>query len=270
MSMQKMVYLVVLLVVGSMCSSVIADSDPDPKQDIESATWGTISKDYPGRNEDDSRILNVAQFHIQIGLQYYYKLHGDWPDSWQHVEDDLLFQVPVRSFIGKTIDPDDSSGGFIGDMYYDAYSTKTSTRGEAHIREMNYLSGPVTVLTHVEPAPTYAELFPQADAAGGITYFSEMLKDEEMMQFMALMGVVANCVRTYDLLYGHAPYSWDEFLDSGLSPIDRDSINPVTGTAFTFNDSPFDIHYEYMENSQAFYLTHLDENGEIPKFGFTY
>jgi len=231
---------------------------------------GSVATDYPGRGPGGNIIIDVAHHYTQRGLIYYYKLHGDWPQSWQQVRDEQLFQVDLVAYGGDLIDPDDSSVGFFGQVYYDSYSSHNSSNGKAHLREQLIHNGPIIKLVHVEPPVTYADLFAKMDQAFGEEQFTPLLNEPGQMRFFALLGMIQGGIGLYDRIYGHPPYTWQDYLDSGLAPIDENSVNPLTGGHIYADGRANNFIYKYIEDMDTFYFRHILHDGSEPTVGFGY
>jgi hypothetical protein len=81
----------------------------------------------------------------------------------------------------------------------------------------------------------------------------------------------------YRDVYGDYPKSIEELQSSGLSPVNADSINPVTGTPFRFDGAANDVSYRYFAPRQTehgfiggYELQHVDADGRKSEIKFSY
>jgi len=76
-------------------------------------------------------------------------------------------------------------------------------------------------------------------------------------------------ISNFQAVHGRIPRDWDELVDSGLGPIDRQSLNPVTLKPFAGDGSPDDLIYvvtgDAARGRQSWLLRAVDKDGnQIP------
>lgn len=236
--------------------SVVAHTSEGPK----------FSDDYYGRAVDGSGILDIATSQLQVGLQQYYAVYGEWPTAWQDVIDVGIFQVQLRGYQMQVIDPDDGELDFNGDL---AYDPAVRADGSVVVQQILDVNGVVTKQTEVQPPATYAEVYPALQQLATWEDLSVQFEDEKWLRQFAILGMINQGIFIYRKLYGEYPAELADLLRSGLSPIDFDSINPLTGVPYNFDASELDIYYERCGDDH-FKLLHVKENGELPAVKFTY
>jgi hypothetical protein len=223
-------------------------------------------EDYPGWNPDRGIAVDVARHQLQLGMQYYYMVYGYWPASWQDVVRAKLIQVPLVGFQGQIIDPDDQSLDFEGDCYYDV---STATSQQVQLLQLLDISGMYIDHIVIPHFTTYEELFmdlenyklPPAEIA--------VMRQLNFKQYFAIIGISRSGLDLYYRVYGHYPSTWMDFLNSGLAPINRESINPMTGNPFYGDGRAGDLYYEYL-SPDAFKLFHVNLDGSYPEVRFSY
>lgn len=227
--------------------------------------------DYPGWRGEGSSYFVVAPFQARAALNYYYKLHGEFPDKWAAIVEEGLFQTQLKGLHGEVIDPDDSNLGFYGDIFYNVAANQQS----AVLVELTYNDGVVWDQQKLVPVETYAELFARCDVGKEASPYTALLRDTDRMRQFAILGILSRMIELHSDIRGDYPHSIDQLINAGLSPVDRSSINPVTGIAFQFDGSPGDLRYKYYSSTKnstkpAYSLKHVMRDGSKPTFGFSY
>ena len=175
-----------------------------------------------------------------------------------------LFQVPLVGYQGETIDPDDPSLDFFGDLYY---FSDSAGQPKARVIQLLDIDGMVVEFTEVEPGPAYVEIFSALSARFADADFDKYLNDPSWLEFLAIRGMLHVGLSTYHEVNGAYPAAIEDFLKSGLGPIDQESINPLTGDVFSFDGSEFGFYYEFVDrDNRSFY--HVEEDGKPPTYTF--
>jgi hypothetical protein len=164
---------------------------------------------------------------LQVSIRDYFIVNGEWPATWQAVRDAGLFTARTKTVDGLTIDPDDNSLDFAGDIVYTYHGLEqpeltvwSIERGEKFIADRRI------------PAVT-----------GGKASESEL----DAVQ-MRLLNNLFQAVGHFAFNHGRLPVSWNEFVDSGVTPIDSLSVNPLTGQRYTGAGIPGDFLFETRKN----------------------
>jgi hypothetical protein len=237
-----------------VCVAVVLGQSVPNAQSAE-LTW---DDDYPGRFSDGSGSVNVASQMVQSGLQGYYRVFGVWPDSWQAVINAGLFQTQLVGYQLEAIDPDDPELTFYGDLYYDS-----TTKNDEKVRlfELMELSGPSIESILVAPSPPYSILLDTIwRDSGGVLERDKYLGDVRWLKFLSIRAGLNSSIGIFRMTHRRYPADLDELFDSGVSLVDRASINPLTGEEFQFDGSEFDYYYELIDE-ERFEFYHTEESG---------
>jgi len=190
----------------------------------------------------------------------YYKVRGEWPETWSAIVVDELFQVELRSVDGQVIDPDDESFDFNGDAAY----LYRGSQNKPLIQTAGSREGMSVRGEEVLDAPySYAEYLNDFGYEDNQDIYGPLIEQPEYLKLFAIRSMLIYCVGWYSRIHGHVPETWDEFISSGLTPIDENSVNPVTGGPFfgdgRANDFMFESDGEHWYNIEV-----TDENGDTP------
>jgi len=174
---------------------------------------------------------------VRGGIRQFYKVFEQFPAHWSDVVGAGICQVTLAGPEGQVIDPDDATLDFPGDVRYLGL--------ESGSPRVAFLSSEGTTQNVGVNTPTpYAQILTRADQAH-LQYgdpdnavLTSFMTRRDWLRLFAIDGLLESALRQYTVANGEQPASIDEFLDSGFSPIDRDSINPVTGEHFTFDGAP--------------------------------
>jgi hypothetical protein len=191
--------------------------------------------------EVDQRSVLVPN-HVSGGITSYFRLHGQWPENWRAVVNDGIHQSWLLAVNGRDVDPDDGVLDFVGDV---SYTVRTDGKAQIDVL-LEESEAPVGWI--VDRPATYEADFTQWESLSnlesrGITYVP-FLANEKLMRQFAIVGAMNYGVRLFYLQHRRVPRDIDEFIVSGFSPINRSSINPVTGSTFLFDGSPNDLSFE--------------------------
>ena len=225
--------------------------------------------DYPGNGANDSHFY-VGMQSVKLGVFYFHKVFERWPDSWQEVKDSGIFQADIPGFDMQPLDPDNPELTEYGQIYYEPASDADSN---PVIHTAVYIGG---FKIRSEPAngymPVYRIQFRDYDA--DLTdkmetefRYSKYMDDEDQLKQFAILGIMFSNINLFRTIKGRLPNTMQEFMASGMSPVDENSINPVTGQPFRFDGSVGDVLYKITDDGN-FILRHIEEN-ESP-FGFSY
>jgi len=253
-----------ILWLGVLVSLLIAptilfaeEATSDGMEGIEAAGFGYIDGDYPGWNTSHDFFYHRSDSMVRWGLFYYYRIYGTWPDTWQAVVDEGIYQAPLTGFSNDNIvTPDDPVMRFAGDCYYDVDQAGDTAR----VSVVRYLDGMHYEFYNISPPKrTYDEFLPLLDETllRGTPTMVYYLDDINWLRFFAIMGMIDKCISDYKILHGDFPHDWAEFMASGLAPIDENSVNPLTGGSFFGDARSNDFGYTYMpakDDHPAYYL----------------
>ena len=260
----SMAVLATCLLIASASSSALALPVSGAQSTSISFLGDKFSDDYAGINVERNSVTDIAALQMQIALQYYYKIYEHWPTSWQDIVDVGIFQVPLRGFHNEVIDPDDSKLDFEGDLFYDALS---STGDKAKIRELILIDG--MSINYID-VPHYATYNEQLTAlADYVSYAPWFLERPERLRYLAILGMCNAQLLQYYHVHEHYPYTWADFINSGLAPVSWSSVNPLTGNPFYGDGRSSDVYYEYLAPDNYIFV-HVGENGTFPNERFTY
>jgi hypothetical protein len=229
---------------------------------------GTRGQAYEGDVEGGNTQIVLAPVIVQHGIQAYYKIHHSWPSTWQDVVDEGLWQTSIPTIDGQALNPDDSSIDFFDDTYYAGERT-TGQNGTAAVLMGGQPAGSPQVQTIlVQPPKTYDQIFAELDPVLPANFNQKYGNDPAMLKLFGILGEVWGMHAIYSTVHGAWPSDLEEFLDSGLSPVTRDSINPVTGQTFKFDGSAGDVSITYGPTGPR--IRHIERDGSMPLKTFTY
>lgn len=223
---------------------------------------------YPGFRPDDGTAVavDVAFSAVQSGVQAYYRIHGSWPATWSQVVQEGIYQAPLPAFQGGTIDPDDSSLDFLGDLHY---ISGDGTGSPQVLRSGDSSRGGNVFSTPLEGPFTYEALISTPGPAGLLEEYSPYLADTGMMSLFGIIHCAADGLDLYRTVYGELPDDWNAFCQSGLSPTGTSGRNPATGKAILGDGSAGDIYYEKVAPDR-FKLHHVNRDGTDPHWMLPY
>jgi hypothetical protein len=180
----------------------------------------------------------------------YFKVFGEWPQTWSEIVDEGLFQVDLETIDGSVIDPDDGDWDFPGDIAYVYQGASTPP-----IIKILSIGDGMSIMSHpaVDPGTTY-ELY-----LNGYDEYETLANSVPQLKLLALRQLLRGSLRSFVLVHGSLPSSWEEFLQSGLTPIDSASTNPVTGEHF-FGDGRGN-DFSFSINGDKFELEVTDQSG---------
>ncbi len=223
-----------------------------------------VAPSYPGKTVRGSYSVISTKF-VQMGLQAYYKVYGQYPESWAAVRQAGIVQTAIPAIGGQWIDPDDSSLDYDDDIYYDASPMATGNLprllwsppvGNQHVETIR-----------LEPPTTYDTFLGMAPDMGFGP--SPYVGDRESQRLFGALMCLEHMIIVYKKVHGDWPASQDAFFSSGLATIDKTSINPVTGQPFRFDGSAGDVRLEF-GGQRGYLLRHVGLDGQVPDTGFTY
>jgi len=223
---------------------------------------------YPGyRPEVGTGIgADVAFSAVQAGVQAYFCAFGSWPDSWAEVVREGLYQASLPAFQGGTINPDEHSLDFNGDVRYvpaEGQQTPQVLRATEMSDDNGVYSCPLV------PLRSYEDRLSGTQPEELRAEYAPHLADMDMLRLFGILHCVAQSLSIYKSVYGEVPADWEELCQSGLSPTGENGINPVTGQQFRGDGSAGDIYYEKLGPEQ-FLLHHVNRDGSYPHWRITY
>ena len=205
-----------------------------------------LSPDYPGKISQSSWMeWNV--FWIQAVCQAYYSVHGKWPLNWQHACSDLGVAISLESPEGFSIDPDDGKLNHYGDVVLDSVS------GQLHLKCLTGLDRPCEELRSIKQPGTFAneiEWKVQTRHVSGDPQVARNLlklqQDTDAIRHLALAELLNDGLLLFDVVHGRMPADWNEYLASGLAPLDSRSNN-----AYQFDGSAGDFRWSSSGNASV-------------------
>jgi hypothetical protein len=193
---------------------------------------------------------------VQVALQYFYKVYGRWPSSWSEVRNSKLFQRDLKSLNKRRmlIDPDDGRLDFLNDIVY-----LPGTAPQVLVT----LGGRKQKLP-LTPPTTYKYSLPTIEKAAAGFRAQGFLSNEARLIRLGILGQLNTLT---DANGANLP-NLESMLKHPSSPIDKKSVNPVTGSPFKFDGSPNDIWVrEGVPGS--FHLIPILDDGVRPNYFFT-
>lgn len=249
--------LVVLLTVAVMMFQGQGEAE-------EGLILGKFSGDYPGiyKAMEVPTVMDIGQSNVKTGVYYFFKVYQRLPESWQEVSESGIWQTPIRGFQMELINPDDPHLDFLGDLFLDAGSSDGTSM---LLHELEYRGGNQVIKEPVGGDFTYERQFriyegsPAVVLADGSSML-DYLDDEDQLKQFAIIGCLGVNLSSYMAIHGDFPETLDQLFEAGLSNVNRNSLNPVTGERFKFDGSIGDIEYEYLGQGKMM-LRHVDANG---------
>lgn len=265
-----------LLVLTLVLSHVfIGDADQTSSCTPGQYLGDNVRQDYSGRVHDGNGFYEYSLHWLKAGLYSYYSLYGKWPDKWADVVDTGLFQTSLINAESQPVDPDDPSLDFFGDLFY---TPPQPGENQARISVMRNIRGIVTKYYVLDPPATIQQTYtwmlgnsPAQAQSEMSSYYSSRLMNASWLKQVALATMLMKGLDLYRIVHGHCPYTWDEYLASGLAPITAASINPVTGQHFKGDGSPNDYIYDYLTPEEtgtgrdAILFCHIEADGSRAK-----
>ena len=224
---------------------------------------GNFSDDYPGTGEE--MIISIADTQVAQGARCFYKAYGRFPQSWAEVEEQGISSSNLLGYRMQPIDPDDSQLEFSGDVHYEFNA------GQAIVHTMD-LHGEVNDLSLQVPG-TYTSRFEDFIASGKLSEeqverFHDYAANEAQLLQFAILGNISRSIRIYQDVHGSPPDSLTQFFASGISPVNENTINPLTGQPFRYDGSAGDVRIEFTDTGMVI-VRHVDAEGvEMPFFDY--
>jgi hypothetical protein len=218
--------------------------------------------DYPGRDAISRKLWDVTGRSVRLGVTSYHAVFERWPATWQEVVDSGLWQSPVVGIGMEDVDPDDVSLDFYSDLYYEA-PVVSGKAGRIH--QLEGIDG-LKISHHEiwigEPLPKMLRNFEKSIGLDADKYLS----DVRWLKFIALRNATRSSIGIFKSIHGRYPRDGNEFLRSGLGPIDFNSVNPLTGGAFYLDGRELDFHYKLSDDGSSFEFYHVEEVGKRATF----
>lgn len=230
----------------------------------------TPASTYPGWNRTGTMWTNVALHQVQTGVTLFYQVYERWPSSWREVTSSGLWQTPLRGYDNSTVDPDDGQVNGFGDLYYNPQ------QDPPRIHFWHFAAGNGIETVILSKPQTLRNRLNELDAHYGDTSVSSSLGEERRLILYGVTEGIRRTLPIYRDLKGNYPMSFSELLQSGLFPIDRRSVNPLTGAAFTGNGAANDILYRYFSQSEtpsgqpSYMVRPIEADGNPPEVIFTF
>lgn len=197
---------------------------------------------YPGKGDKTTVYYPVS--YVSAAVECYYKAYGRWPANWQEVVDTGMIQVDLVTPTGQVIDPGDGELNFRFDVVYMGVDTKASASRPPALVLTQVAAAPKGPNTHHVPVPpTYRERL--MATASYIDRPWQPYVEEDGLRLMMAASMLQTALLAFNMANGRWPTSVDEFFASGMSPLDQQSVNPVTGELFRYDGSPNDLLVEH-------------------------
>jgi len=221
------------------------------------------------KSPESDLVLFPAMTWMLEAPRAYFRVFETWPETWGTIEQAGLIQVELLNPEGGTFDMDDHTWNGMTDYHYVYQGTgkcpmiMTATKAN---------SNKVIHAVLDEPAKTYLEWFEWASgfareraAVTNADYsdyndFTEYEGDQQLLSLFAIRDLLDVSIGWYCSLHKQPPKTWKELMESGLAPIDENSINPKTGERFKGDGSPYDFEYRLSEDGKYF-LRVVDRDG---------
>jgi hypothetical protein len=209
--------------------------------DVSKMNW------YPDPATGATQFVSPADTFVLAAPRAYLSVYGRWPSSWGEIQDSGLIQVPLCALKGVPINPDDMHYDGSWDKVYYAPVDGSPRIGlgitTLGIEQVMWLSKPQGLVTYDQ------RLRHALDPQSGydLSLYEGFEKYVGNEPFQRLLGLCAMCeegLMLYKQAYGHNPASWQQFVESGLAPIDSNSVNPLTGGRIFGDGRANDIHFE--------------------------
>jgi hypothetical protein len=175
--------------------------------------------------------VTTTYSQLEISILDYYIVYGAWPASWQAVRDSGLFTAATATADGQAIDPDDNSLDFAGDIIYTYHG-----QAQPELTVWDTQNGQKFVAARHVPAIKASSATSPSDV------------DPVNLR---LLATLSQDFLHFAVANGRLPNSWSEFIDSGVTPIDSRSVNPVTGQTYAGNGARGDFLFETRKNSSG-------------------
>ena len=206
----------------------------------------------------DGVFLFTTPTWMAVAPAAYYKVYGEWPEAWSAIVNAGLFQVPLKGAMGETIDPDDESFDFNGDMAYHYRGPQTKPL----IQNAGTRGGLTVHAEEVTDAPySYADYL--TDFGYDEDVYGPLIEQPDRLKMCALQRMLLGAVGWFSRTHGRVPLTWNELITSGLTPIDEHSVNPITGGPFYGDGRANNFLYE-SDGEHWYNIQVTDENGDTP------
>jgi hypothetical protein len=165
----------------------------------------------------------------------------------------------------ELVDPDDRSLDFHGDVYYEAPS-QSGQAGKIH--SLKGLSGATIAYQDIWTGNTLVETL-QAFAQVREVNLNKYLNDVRWLKFISIRQEVRMAIDRFHRIRLRYPRDVAELLQSGLTPIDSDSVNPLTGQPFYLDGRALDFYYGVSADGNNYSFYHTEENAQRAQIEFT-
>lgn len=208
-----------------------------------------------------SDLSNHHSWLVMQAIEEYFRLFGHWPHSWQDVRESGLVQVSFSGPKEEQIDPDDGKLDLPGDILYIPAS---SAEEVPHVSILPQLAGFPPNEQALQVPHTFAELYAQIspELRGNLPEPD----DEAGWKLISIAALLRLSIEDFFTEHGRLPGTFQELISSGLTPIDLQSISPVTGKSFTgegqVGDFQFSIETSTRPNSVSYMLLPVGADGK--------
>lgn len=217
------------------------------------------AKASPFPHESGEHYKSVSEVNsVFRAVSSFYSIYGHWPESWGNVRDAGLFQRPVKWDGVHVIDLDDQGIDEDWDIVY-VYRGAQTPPGFLSLG-LQSDSNPLIPFEARDTSSTWDGFIV---GSSGNVWGGDIVKgNRELQQLLGLACVCKEAIRGYDLVYGHCPSTWQEFVSSGLAPFGSNPVNPYTGGPLLCDGSAFQLKYQYYPEDNSFILQVMGPDGK--------
>jgi len=236
----------------------------------------------PAWMDNDYQVMQpelMTWLYVEEAVKAYYMVFSKWPEKFSVIHEAGLIRREL-SFDGETVaTPDDAPPEHSGDFQY-VYRGKDEAPlivryakkiwlSDAARKDNNlqgYYTGVGTPVGGVSEYDTYAyrglhRQYEDPDEEW-MAWCRDHYSNIEVYKLLAIAGMCYRGALEFQKATGRIPRSWQEFMDSGYSPLSDDMLNPVTGLPIVSDGSPFSIEFHPISMDSPVFRMH-DSNGTV-------
>jgi hypothetical protein len=194
---------------------------------------------YPVPPLENGGFIVPAQVWLMHAPNHYRAIYGNWPSSWEAVEESGLVQIPLYSLDGTLVSDEELTG---------PYDEKYEFPAGRSVPCLVNANGPYLDFAESGSPLTWDELFSlsierSSYPAAQKETIEQMIGDRDRQRLMGIVSILQESLRYYFQVHRTVPQSWAEFIDSGMAPLNADSVNPLTGGPIYGDGRPNDINF---------------------------
>ncbi|MCB1187673.1 hypothetical protein KDL29_10960 [bacterium] len=216
--------------------------------------------------------------YIDEAVKAYYKVFGKWPQQYADIQAAGLFRAELSFRDGIIATPDDGPPEEYGDFQYVyrgedeaplivryAEQLKLSDAARENNNLQAYYSG-VGMPVGVSQYEVYSyqgehRMYEDPDEEW-MAWCREHYRNTDVYKLLAIASMSYLGAIEFQKATGRIPRTWQEFQDSGYSPLTADMLNPVTGRPFVSDGSPFSIEFHPISMDYPVFRNH-DMQGNV-------